>query len=1587
MLISNHDNQKFSVSGNSVFVINNNSNVYIDQNINTDIIITTNKKTISNTLATVTFNKGNTINNLSQTLISTHDDDEYSTNFIPDYDIVYSNSVLFAKQKSWTESQQEFLTEYNFPAAKYKINGYKNNYAILLNNGINPQWTDIEKGVLIGDITVNSIKQLPTRLNGYTATITNLTDSYIDKKYNGIIKAENFSTTLSANFVYDLQLKRYISPSSPKPFNFSNITYLSIESDINTNVTIKNVRYSKLNTRERITIQNSNIAISNLNQIDPNSYNTTVSYNVTSNEYKNYLLSGILVNANFGYRNILVNKLKLQKQLSHPINETEGYNSNVPIGSIVWYPQAWSSFDPANDKNSSNPDKSILLRGEPTTTDWELCDGHAIDSTTLYSMLYGLNTTPNYKVRETSYRGFSNINTYHFLTEPSVIQFLPSTIFNFYIASANGTIRQTGGNQHNRSQLTVTQNLQDGSISMGIGISQWQAHSYVNCIFSVNVEQLRDANIDLENEFAIQFDSPGCAGGGPNGDAWWYAWTGGSINALSSKGYLPTSDENGDTWTTNSAAENHQLYIGGWPAENVTGYCKGTQAWIDTLNVPKIAMILSSTDGSDYFNLQCVNGKVSGLRLFADTVHTLGQQRVGYVDCSTRNISFTTGHKNSRKIRQCCDIIHANNLPYLWKTWRIKFKTNNIPETALNNGILTGMLRLQITIPTIYARLRSRSNDVIYRWAGTENRDGDDSQRLYKMYYSVKSVTVFKNLKCRYITEVIPAKISKTNNTNTTSISQTWNWGTHHIGYNSVDWPQRLKAAKADFKTNGTFYNYGLFRRLNPYIKVNDNNITNNIAIDEEDDFNKTSIIRIRHNFNSALLQNLHLNTISNDTLSACYIADDWNALKENVQNFYYKIDNQNLESMENNKTTAYLQFLTENDPINAVSNNRKVCDIYKDENENVTYIKCGENSEDFKKIFPVYYTTDEDGNIFETYNYLNDQTYELQQYKNKTTASEATNRPIINYTIYSVSYSQINNTYSLRINNDLLKLSNCNRMLQNTVNYIDNYLTTLSGTGTNIKEYYNTCSSHLPVFWRDNVDELNNNNSENIDTYYYLGTGNQVMSAVDKVSSYVFKYTHDVQTDPENPEVVTYNSLTALVHSYKNKMNIIGNYYKRTSVLEAAGGAEVLSTNVPLKFESSPVAIQVLRKEVEDEDIANNYMTLQYKKNADSQYTGCNINEEIELVYGDAVTISGIATGNNVIKLLGNENSNAITLTSSKNGAAATNYTFGTEINLTAGQTIVFNGTVTRSNKIQLKAVGTPDPITILYKKNNDNWTNYTINDEIELIGKETISFSGNNTTFSKDSNNYYQFTMIGAMTADGSIQSLVNDSDSCTNYCYINLFADCTNLLIAPALPASTLAPSCYYNMFKGCTSLTDAPLLPATTLADSCYANMFSGCTNLNSMNVKFVGWTPTNATTNWLKNVAAAGDFKKPDDLTNTTGVSNIPTNWTSINNTPIENPLLSNVSSILVPGETYTLQVKLTNTESLPSSTVNTQIYNAIKKCTQHLKNNLNDVSNYTGFDSVNATQYENYFSNFTNNPYTTTTYNIPTNQLVKLDVD
>ena len=145
-------------------------------------------------------------------------------------------------------------------------------------------------------------------------------------------------------------------------------------------------------------------------------------------------------------------------------------------------------------------------------------------------------------------------------------------------------------------------------------------------------------------------------------------------------------------------------------------------------------------------------------------------------------------------------------------------------------------------------------------------------------------------------------------------------------------------------------------------------------------------------------------------------------------------------------------------------------------------------------------------------------------------------------------------------------------------------------------------------------------------------------------------------------------------------------------------------------------------------------------------------------------------------------------------------------------------------------------------YKKNDDvEWTLWEFNSnyssEITLNKGEKLYVRSDSSNACAvydepvDDCKYYYFTISGGkISASGNIMSLLNFTPILPNYAFYKLFEDCTSLVSAPELPATTLADGCYEFMFRGCSSLTQAPELPATTLADHCYHYMFYGCKSL-------------------------------------------------------------------------------------------------------------------------------------------------------------
>lgn len=147
----------------------------------------------------------------------------------------------------------------------------------------------------------------------------------------------------------------------------------------------------------------------------------------------------------------------------------------------------------------------------------------------------------------------------------------------------------------------------------------------------------------------------------------------------------------------------------------------------------------------------------------------------------------------------------------------------------------------------------------------------------------------------------------------------------------------------------------------------------------------------------------------------------------------------------------------------------------------------------------------------------------------------------------------------------------------------------------------------------------------------------------------------------------------------------------------------------------------------------------------------------------------------------------------------------------------------------------------TLEYFASNRTWTTWdgtTTLSSVNNDGDNVLYLRGTGNTVITGDNSNYKWVLTGSdISCIGNIENLLDyatvesgSHPTMADYCYQDMFYNCTSLTKAPALPATTLASYCYFGMFYGCTGLTQAPALPATTLADNCYNGMFANCTSI-------------------------------------------------------------------------------------------------------------------------------------------------------------
>lgn len=157
---------------------------------------------------------------------------------------------------------------------------------------------------------------------------------------------------------------------------------------------------------------------------------------------------------------------------------------------------------------------------------------------------------------------------------------------------------------------------------------------------------------------------------------------------------------------------------------------------------------------------------------------------------------------------------------------------------------------------------------------------------------------------------------------------------------------------------------------------------------------------------------------------------------------------------------------------------------------------------------------------------------------------------------------------------------------------------------------------------------------------------------------------------------------------------------------------------------------------------------------------------------------------------------------------------------------------------------LGTVSPNFEYSTDNGDTWTTWTVSNPISFGNGTVLYVRGSNTYISKQGSNYtnFVFSTSSPVYCSGNVMHLFDYTQDLTSFPQNTtsrgtkyLFYNCTQLMTAPELPATTLVPegSTYYYMFAGCTSLTTPPSLPAIMLQAWSYSYMFYGCTSLNKL----------------------------------------------------------------------------------------------------------------------------------------------------------
>ena len=206
----------------------------------------------------------------------------------------------------------------------------------------------------------------------------------------------------------------------------------------------------------------------------------------------------------------------------------------------------------------------------------------------------------------------------------------------------------------------------------------------------------------------------------------------------------------------------------------------------------------------------------------------------------------------------------------------------------------------------------------------------------------------------------------------------------------------------------------------------------------------------------------------------------------------------------------------------------------------------------------------------------------------------------------------------------------------------------------------------------------------------------------------------------------------------------------------------------------------------------------------------------------------------------------------------------------------------------VAIKQSGFAPTIKMQYSYDGVTWDAWNLK-ALSFGGDTKVYVRGvNNTQFASylDKYNYFKFGTDAYVHVSGIAESLLDGENEVlslnNSYTLLGLFYGQTALRDAEGLKFEALsidanASYVFFKMFYRCTNLLTAPELLATTLAPRCYNRMFSNCSSLNAIRCH-AKVKATDATYLWLEGVASSGTFYGHSAYNWLNNVSGIPKGW-------------------------------------------------------------------------------------------------------------